>query len=195
MAVARGLDGLDVPVMVLGRGSNLLVADAGFDGLVISLGAGFESLSIDGHRVRAGAALALPVLARRTVAAGLHGLEWAVGVPGSVGGAIRMNAGGHGSDTASTLVGLRWVDLDGRRPRDPGGVAGPLVPAHRTRPRPTWWWPPSTSWSSATSKTVRPPSPRSCAGGGPTSPGGATPDRCSPIRPTTPPAGWSRPAG
>jgi UDP-N-acetylmuramate dehydrogenase len=111
VAVARGLDGLEVPVMVLGRGSNLLVADAGFDGLVISLGAGFESLSIDGHRVRAGAALSLPVLARRTVAAGLHGLEWAVGVPGSVGGAIRMNAGGHGSDTASTLVGLRWVDL------------------------------------------------------------------------------------
>jgi UDP-N-acetylmuramate dehydrogenase len=111
LALARGLDGLAVPVLVLGRGSNLLVADRGFEGLVIALGSGFESLSIDGHEVNAGAALSLPVLARKTAAAGLHGLEWAVGVPGSVGGAIRMNAGGHGSDTASTLVTVRWVDL------------------------------------------------------------------------------------
>jgi UDP-N-acetylmuramate dehydrogenase len=96
---------------VLGRGSNLLVADRGFEGLVVSLGVGFESLAIEGRRVRAGAALSLPVLARKTAAAGLSGLEWAVGVPGSVGGAVRMNAGGHGSDTASTLVGYRWVDL------------------------------------------------------------------------------------
>jgi UDP-N-acetylmuramate dehydrogenase len=68
-------------------------------------------LSVEGTDVRAGAALSLPVLARRTAAAGLHGLEWAVGVPGSVGGAVRMNAGGHGSDTAATLVRYRWVDL------------------------------------------------------------------------------------
>jgi UDP-N-acetylmuramate dehydrogenase len=111
MEVARRVAGTDVPVLVLGRGSNLLVADGGFEGLVVSLGAGFDSLSIEGSSVRAGAALSLPVLARRTAAAGLHGLEWAVGVPGSVGGAIRMNAGGHGSETASTLVAYRWVDL------------------------------------------------------------------------------------
>jgi UDP-N-acetylmuramate dehydrogenase len=111
VAVAEGLNGLDVPVLVLGRGSNLLVADRGLAGLVISLGTGFDRLSIDGTRVEAGAAVSLPVLARRTAAAGLHGLEWAVGVPGSVGGAIRMNAGGHGSDTAATLIGYRWVDL------------------------------------------------------------------------------------
>jgi UDP-N-acetylmuramate dehydrogenase len=109
--VARGLAGVDVPVVVLGRGSNLLVAEAGFDGLVIALGPGFDELAIEGRQVRAGAAVSLPVLARRTAAAGLHGLEWAVGVPGSVGGAIRMNAGGHGSDTAATLVAVRWVDL------------------------------------------------------------------------------------
>jgi UDP-N-acetylmuramate dehydrogenase len=111
LAVAEGCAGRDVPVLVLGRGSNLLVADRGFEGLVISLGAGFETLAIEGRRVRAGAALSLPVLARQTAAAGLSGLEWAVGVPGSVGGAVRMNAGGHGSDTAATLVGYRWVDL------------------------------------------------------------------------------------
>lgn len=105
------VEGSPVPVLVLGRGSNLLVADAGFPGVVVSLGAGFEDVAVDGTEVTAGAAVSLPVLARRTVAAGLTGLEWAVGVPGSVGGAIRMNAGGHGSDTAATLVRYRWVDL------------------------------------------------------------------------------------
>src|ERR1019366_1387382 len=87
------------------------VADRGFDGLAITLGPGFDTLSLEGTTVRAGGALSLPVLARRTAAAGLRGLEWAVGVPGSVGGAVRMNAGGHGSDTTTTLVSYRWVDL------------------------------------------------------------------------------------
>jgi UDP-N-acetylmuramate dehydrogenase len=109
--VARCVAGTDVPVLVLGRGSNMLVADRGFDGLVIALGPAFDRVDLVGHDVRAGAALSLPVLARRTAAAGLTGLEWAVGVPGSVGGAIRMNAGGHGSDTAATLVEYDWVDL------------------------------------------------------------------------------------
>jgi UDP-N-acetylmuramate dehydrogenase len=124
--VAKALVGRDVPVLVVGKGSNLLVADKGFPGLAIVLGPGFEEFEVTGPdiaasdidvsaghgtEVRAGAALSLPVLARRTVAAGLRGLEWAVGVPGSVGGAVRMNAGGHGSDTSATLVGFRWVDL------------------------------------------------------------------------------------
>lgn len=113
LAVAHHLDGLAVPVLVLGRGSNLLVADGGFAGLVVSLGPGFDWLAVEGTGVRAGAGVALPVLARRTAAAGLTGLEWAVGVPGSVGGAVRMNAGGHGSDTAATLAACRWVDLTG----------------------------------------------------------------------------------
>ena len=68
--------------------------------------------------MRAGGAAALPVVARRTVAAGLTGFEWAVGVPGSMGGGVRMNAGGHGSDLAAVLVGIRLLDLrtgeDGR---------------------------------------------------------------------------------
>ena len=63
--------------------------------------------------VRAGAAVALPVLARRVADAGWSGLSWAVGVPGSVGGAVRMNAGGHGSDMAACLVRYSWVDLFG----------------------------------------------------------------------------------
>jgi UDP-N-acetylmuramate dehydrogenase len=111
VALSHRLAGLQVAVLVVGKGSNLLVADGGFEGVVVSLGSGFDGVSIDGCRVRAGAAVSLPVLARRTAAAGLHGLEWAVGVPGSVGGAIAMNAGGHGSETAATLVSYRWVDL------------------------------------------------------------------------------------
>jgi UDP-N-acetylmuramate dehydrogenase len=65
--------------------------------------------------VEAGGAVALPVAARRTVRAGLTGFEWAVGVPGSIGGAVRMNAGGHGSDMAASLIEARVVDLT--RPR------------------------------------------------------------------------------
>src|SRR5439155_462656 len=103
-----------VDVLVVGRGSNLLVADGGFAGLAITLGPAYATIDIgpDGV-VGAGAAAQLPVLARQTAAAGLTGLEWAVGVPGSVGGAVRMNAGGHGSDTASVLRRFCFVDLTG----------------------------------------------------------------------------------
>jgi UDP-N-acetylmuramate dehydrogenase len=118
--LAPALAGADVPVLVLGRGSNLLVADGGFSGLVVTLaGETFGTVSPTGpeggdgggYRVRAGGAVALPALARQTAAASLTGLEWAVGVPGSVGGAVRMNAGGHGADTRATLLRCRLVDL------------------------------------------------------------------------------------
>lgn len=104
-----------LPVLVVGKGSNLLVSDAGFPGLAVVVGDGLAEVEIDAARgrVRAGAGTALPALARRTAAAGLTGLEWAVGVPGSVGGAVRMNAGGHGSDTAATLSRFCFVDLAG----------------------------------------------------------------------------------
>jgi UDP-N-acetylmuramate dehydrogenase len=110
---AKALAASGLPVLVLGRGSNLLVADRGFPGLVVTLAPdAFGTVEFrPGHRVRAGGAVQLPVLARQTAAAGLAGLEWAVGVPGSVGGAVRMNAGGHGADTSQTLARCRWVDL------------------------------------------------------------------------------------
>jgi UDP-N-acetylmuramate dehydrogenase len=107
----RAVRASGVEVLVVGRGSNMLVADAGFRGLAVLLGDGFQQIDLDGTDVTAGGAVLLPVLARKTVAAGLTGLEWAVGVPGSVGGAVRMNAGGHGSDVAATLRGVRVVDL------------------------------------------------------------------------------------
>ena len=126
--VAAAVAATTIPVAVLGRGSNLLVADAGFAGLVVALTgdlftaidlaagpaadeSGFPDAAGDGRRVRAGGAVALPVLARQTAAAGLTGLEWAVGVPGTVGGAVRMNAGGHGADTAGCLISCRLFDL------------------------------------------------------------------------------------
>jgi len=140
-AVRAALAGLAVPVLVVGKGSNLLVADAGFCGLAVRLAptepSAFLECAVEadperpaGVVVRAGAALGLPVLARRAVEAGARGLEWMVGVPGSVGGALRMNAGGHGSDVAASLRRYRWLDLAG----DGGGEAGPdrLRPSYRS---------------------------------------------------------------
>lgn len=110
-AIAARLQGREV--LVVGKGSNLLVCDAGFDGVVVHLGDAFAGVEVDAASasVRAGGAAFLPVVARRSVAAGLSGFEWAVGVPGSIGGAVRMNAGGHGSEVAESLVGVRVVDL------------------------------------------------------------------------------------
>ena len=100
-------------VLVVGRGSNMLVADSGFDGLAVIVGGAHtsETLDIVGDLVHASGWMSLPVLARRTVAAGRCGLQWAVGVPGSVGGAVRMNAGGHGSDIAANLVAVDLLSL------------------------------------------------------------------------------------
>jgi len=102
-----------IAVLVIGKGSNILVADAGFDGLCVRLAESFAKIEIEEDRVRAGGAAAYPVLARRTAAAGLAGLEWAVGIPGSVGGAVRMNAGGHGAETSDRLLTCRIVGLRG----------------------------------------------------------------------------------
>ena len=100
-----------LPTLVVGRGSNMLVADAGFRGIAFTLNAMGEDIRIDGATVTVSGGSALPVVARRVSGAGLTGFEWAVGVPGSIGGAVRMNAGGHGSDLAASLVGVRVLDL------------------------------------------------------------------------------------
>lgn len=106
-AAAEGLE-----VFVLGRGSNVVVASAGFDGLVIRLGEWFARRTIHpGGEVRAGGAAPLPLLARESGRVGRGGLEFFVGVPGTVGGAVRMNAGCHGRDTAGCLLSARVIDL------------------------------------------------------------------------------------
>ena len=91
-------------IVVLGRGSNVVIADTGIDGLVIKLGRAFQAAAVspDGSIV-AGGGMTLPKLARFAAEAGRDGLSFYVGIPGSVGGAIRMNAGGHGSETAQVL--------------------------------------------------------------------------------------------
>lgn len=92
-----------VPCLIVGRGSNMLVSDEGFDGVAILSGPASPAsdggdVAMVGDDVEVAGAMPMPVLARRAAALGRGGLEWAVGVPGSVGGAVRMNAGCHGSD-------------------------------------------------------------------------------------------------
>jgi UDP-N-acetylmuramate dehydrogenase len=110
--LADAVDRAGLAIVTIGQGSNLLIADRGVGAVVVVLMGEFAGIEIDPgeQRVVAGAAVKLPVLARHTVAAGLAGFEWAVGVPGSVGGAIRMNAGGHGSDMAASVVNSTVLD-------------------------------------------------------------------------------------
>ena len=117
--VSAVLAEVELPILVIGRGSNLLISDSGFKGLALTIGGladyvdlpnrdedpGVEPIALFGGSV------ALPVAARQSVARGLTGFEWGVGVPGSVGGAVRMNAGGHGSDMASSLTSVRMFHL------------------------------------------------------------------------------------
>lgn len=113
LAVADVVRRVRPPLLVLGRGSNLVVADGGFAGLGIVGVEEFEAIGVGADTVTAGAACPLPVLARRTAAAGRAGLEFFVGIPGSVGGAVHMNAGGHGRETADVLRRAWVLDLFG----------------------------------------------------------------------------------
>jgi UDP-N-acetylmuramate dehydrogenase len=120
-AIAEVRHATGVGVFVIGRGSNMLVADDGFHGVAVSIASFADHIElpepVSGEpvdrrvEVVAGGGVALPVLARRTAAAGITGFEWAVGVPGSIGGAVRMNAGGHGSDMAASVIDVRMFDL------------------------------------------------------------------------------------
>jgi len=109
--ILKGLAKFPTPVMIMGNGSNVLISDKGFQGIVLKLGEFFETIEVEDTTVKVGAAAKLPVVARETVKLGLSGFEWAVGVPGSIGGAVRMNAGGHGSDMAASLVEVTVLNL------------------------------------------------------------------------------------
>jgi UDP-N-acetylmuramate dehydrogenase len=105
----------DVPITVIGVGSNLLVRDGGVPGIVIRLGRGFTEITRDGDLVKAGAAaldLNVAVFARE---AGLAGLEFLSGVPGTIGGGLRMNAGAYGREMKDVTLGAEAVDLSGQR--------------------------------------------------------------------------------
>ncbi len=125
-AISTVLARVDLPLLVIGRGSNILIADTGFQGLAITFGSFLEYIDLpdrtDGGGSQDGGldvepialfggSVPLPVAARQSVHRGLTGFEWGVGVPGTIGGAVRMNAGGHGSDMASSLVSARIFHL------------------------------------------------------------------------------------
>ena len=110
--VTRAASERGVDILVLGRGSNLVISDAGFEGLIIRLGGRFRNVRIDRQAgvVTAGAAVTLPLLARQAAREGLSGLEFYVGIPGSVGGAVTMNAGFYGTETADVLTSASILD-------------------------------------------------------------------------------------
>ncbi|MCL7746373.1 UDP-N-acetylmuramate dehydrogenase [Halalkalibacter alkaliphilus] len=103
-----------VPWRVIGRGSNLLVADGGIEGVVIKLGKGMDNLEIDGETIKVGGGYPLIKLATIISREGLSGLEFAGGIPGSIGGAVFMNAGAHGSDISNILKEALILFPDGR---------------------------------------------------------------------------------
>lgn len=104
----------DLPVTVIGLGSNLLVRDGGIPGVVIRLGRGFAEVKAEeGHCIRAGTAVPDVKVARAAADAGIAGLAFYRGIPGSIGGALRMNGGAHGSETKDVLVEARAVDRQG----------------------------------------------------------------------------------
>lgn len=121
--VSAVLAQVDLPLLVIGRGSNMLIADTGFAGLAITFGNFLEYIDLPDRSDDAnggldvepialfGGSVLLPVAARQSVHRGLTGFEWGVGVPGTIGGAVRMNAGGHGSDMAAALVSARIFHL------------------------------------------------------------------------------------
>ena len=131
-AISAILAQVDLPLLVIGRGSNMLIADTGFQGLAITFGSFLEYIDLPDRTIDTGdlrgagsqdgglevepialfgGSVLLPVAARQSVHRGLTGFEWGVGVPGTIGGAVRMNAGGHGSDMASSLVSARIFHL------------------------------------------------------------------------------------
>ncbi|MEC7155235.1 MAG: UDP-N-acetylmuramate dehydrogenase, partial [Pseudomonadota bacterium] len=106
----------DIPVTVLGAGSNTLARDGGVRGVVIRLGRGFADIGCDDETdIRAGAGALDVRVAAKAADAGLSGLEFLSGIPGSIGGAVAMNAGAYGRETADVLVRVEAVTLDGEK--------------------------------------------------------------------------------
>ncbi len=113
IAVHRLAQASDVPIFTLGRGSNLLVSDKGLRGIVLKLGADFERIAVDGTRVTAGSAVPMSVLSKECAKRGLRGVEFMFGIPGSVGGGVRMNAGAHGTCMADVVTAVVALGHDG----------------------------------------------------------------------------------
>ncbi len=102
-----------VPFFMIGAGSNLLVSDNGIDGVVCRLGSEFDTIRIEGDTITAGAAVSLAALAKTAQRAGLSGLEFASGIPGSLGGAVFMNAGAYGGEMKDVVQKTEYMDENG----------------------------------------------------------------------------------
>jgi len=114
-AVLRFTREQQIPIFILGRGSNLLVRDGGFRGVVICLGRPvFGQVTISGEQLRCGAGARLKTVAVEAKRAGIGGLEFLEGIPGSVGGALRMNAGAMGGSMFDAVVSIRLMDFSGQ---------------------------------------------------------------------------------
>ena len=104
----------DIAVTVIGLGSNLIVRDGGIAGAVIRLGRGFSDIAVEGLHIRTGTAVPDVRVARAAQEAGIAGLSFMRGIPGGVGGALRMNGGAYGRETKDALIEARAVDRHGR---------------------------------------------------------------------------------
>ena len=103
-----------IPYFILGNGSNLLVSDSGYDGIILYLGEEFAGIEVEGTGIRAGAAAFLGKVARKALEKELTGLEFAAGIPGSLGGGIVMNAGAYGGELSQVVSKVRAMDVDGK---------------------------------------------------------------------------------
>ena len=103
----------ECPHMVLGNGSNVLVKDGGYRGVIVKLGSGFDHVAVEGNTIRCGSGALLSAVAKAAADAGLTGMECLSGIPGSIGGAVFMNAGAYGGEMKDVLVECRHIDSDG----------------------------------------------------------------------------------
>ena len=103
----------EIPYFVLGNGSNLLVSDEGYDGVIVYLGEEFTTIEINGNEVTAGAAVFLGKVAKKAMESGLSGMEFASGIPGSLGGGVVMNAGAYGGELSQVVTSVRAMDREG----------------------------------------------------------------------------------
>ena len=125
MAASLAVQATGVPWTIIGKGSNILVSDLGFEGLVFRLGRGYRWAARDGVRLRAGGAMPLPALSGIALSHGLAGLEFGVAIPASLGGAVRMNAGAHGRSMEEVLEAIDVYSITSNSPsRVPVGEAG-----------------------------------------------------------------------
>ena len=113
-SLLQKLNAADIPVLILGNGSNVLASDAGFRGVVLKIAAGEEDIRREGDRLCAGAGVSLKQLCLFARDRGLSGLETLYGIPGTVGGAVYMNAGAYGGEIADTLQTVTVTDGDGQ---------------------------------------------------------------------------------